>query len=411
MGVSPKKRTAPGAESFINPDHLKRFGITVALCCTMYLLTIPARGGSGSSLFSVTRVNRTKAVLPRSKNDLGFWDKPELGEFFPQIAWLMSYPNSGTSFTMTCVEHTSNLSTASNYGDEVTAKDDYSISIYPQHLEGPFWEGLSGKLGVIRPLPERHVLVKTHCGSRCIKCPPSEYVETYDSFLDACRRSSGRIAPDRKKTEYLYPADRVTKAIHLIRNPYHNFVARYHLERKNAIAKKKEDWLKEHPSTPEGFQQWCLELDNMYKKEEFATFEADMVRKLRLSPCHGEVFKFVQWHNLAFKLTQKRGIERMIVYYEDYDAKFNETLDGMLDFLELGRAQKPRTFEAGHEYADYYTANDKIRMKELVQEIASDVTWNHIKHYFDKHASKSFYETDLSADRAPKRGADDRLRG
>jgi hypothetical protein len=34
------------------------------------------------------------------------------------------------------------------------------------------------------------------------------------------------------------------KAIHLIRNPFHNFVARYHLERKNAITKgkTKEEW-------------------------------------------------------------------------------------------------------------------------------------------------------------------------
>lgn len=42
----------------------------------------------------------------------------------PAVVWLASYPNSGTSFTMTLVERASDLSMASNYGVEVTYKRD-----------------------------------------------------------------------------------------------------------------------------------------------------------------------------------------------------------------------------------------------------------------------------------------------
>mmetsp|Transcript_28492 Transcript_28492/g.42113 ORF Transcript_28492/g.42113 Transcript_28492/m.42113 type:complete len:398 (+) Transcript_28492:87-1280(+) len=396
MGVSPKKsRNKDGLEKI---DTMKKVCLTAGLCIVAYFLTKPV----SSSDLSLSRVRKQNNVVStdRSGEDLEFWNGPEGGEFTPKIAWLMSYPNSGTSFTMTCVEHTSDLSTASNYGDEVTAKGDYSLSIYPRHQDGPFWEGLSGKLGAVRPLPENYVLVKTHCGSRCVKCDPSEYVETYESFLDACRLSSGRVAPDRRKQEYLYPAERVKKAIHLIRNPYHNFVARFHLERKNAIAKGKEEWVRDHPSNATGFQLWCQELDENYANQEYEIFEDEMLKKLRRTPCHGEVFKYTQWHNLAFQVTEKRAIDSLVVFYGDYESKFNETVKTILDFLDLPMAETPLHFDPGHEYSEYYTEKDKKQIRQLVQELASATTWDHVERYFDE--KDPFFQTHLSQSEAIK---------
>lgn len=157
MGVSPKKER--NRDDIDRMDAMKKMGLTVGLCIATFFLTKPG-SSSTASLFEERKPNNLVAS-DRPGKDLEFWNVPKGGEFTPKIAWLMSYPNSGTSFTMTCVEHTTNLSTATNYGDEVTAKGDYSLSIYPRHQEGPFWEGMSGKLGVIRPLPERYVLVKS----------------------------------------------------------------------------------------------------------------------------------------------------------------------------------------------------------------------------------------------------------
>ena len=278
----------------------------------------------------------------------------------------------------------SNLSTASNYGDEVTHNDDFSLSIYPRHAEGPYWEGLSGKMGDIRPLPSKYVLVKTHCGSRCVKCPPSQYVQTLQEYTDACRNSTAREAPDRRKVNYLYPVDRVKKVIHLIRNPFHNFVARFHLESKNYEKKGEKEWTKKHPSAPEGFRQWCADLDNGYKDDEYQTFEYDMLKQVRLSPCHGEVFKYIQWHNMAFALTEKYSIPSMVLWYEDFDDKYEETFDALFSFMEFPRVQPTREFSARHDYDTYYDHLDRRRMRLLAEKISTKATWAHVGKYFSK---------------------------
>lgn len=184
------------------------------------------------------------------------------------------------------------------------------------------------------------------------------------------------------------------KAIHLIRNPYHNFVARFHLERKNAIAKGKDDWVRDHPSNATGFQLWCKELDLDYSKQEYEIFEDEMVKKLRRTPCHGEVFKYTQWHNLAFQVTEKAAIDSLVVFYNDYETKFEETVETILDFLELPMADSPRHFDPGHEYSEYYTEVDKKQIRRLVNELASPTTWNYVERYFDEE--DPFFHTHLS---------------
>ena len=88
--------------------------------------------------------------------------QPE-SEFTPAIAWLMSFPNSGTSFTMTMVARSSNKSFATNYGDEVTAHNQSdTLSIYPRRPEGPYWAGMSGQIASPRELPDKYIITKTH---------------------------------------------------------------------------------------------------------------------------------------------------------------------------------------------------------------------------------------------------------
>jgi len=77
----------------------------------------------------------------------------------PKVVWLMSYPNSGTSYTMMMVARASNQATASNYGKEVTVPPTPNRPIYPGQWEGPFY-----RPNPQHPLPKDYILVKTHCG-------------------------------------------------------------------------------------------------------------------------------------------------------------------------------------------------------------------------------------------------------
>lgn len=79
----------------------------------------------------------------------------------PKMVWLMSYPNSGTSYTMRLVARLSQRAIASNYGREMTNPPTPNTPLYPGQWNGPFYRPQPK-----RPLPEDYILVKTHCGGK-----------------------------------------------------------------------------------------------------------------------------------------------------------------------------------------------------------------------------------------------------
>lgn len=307
-------------------------------------------------------------------------------EFTPAIVWLMSFPNSGTSYTMTMVARSSNKAFATNYCDEVMDEtDEESLSIYPRRPEGPFWAGKSGKLATPRDLPSKYVITKTHCGSRCLNCGPADYVETPAFFLKRCASGHARVPPKRRRMDVQYPPERVAKAIHLIRNPFHNIIARYHLEHRHKGYKDKQEWLDDHPNDMAGLQKYCADLDEQYREEDETYFGKD---KVPLAPCHGEFFKWTQWHNLAIegvKLIEKdHEVPTLTIYYENYSKNFNQTVDQILDFLELSQDGVLREFSARSDYDGYFSDEQVRNVRKLVKRVASDKTWSLVKHYFEE---------------------------
>lgn len=77
----------------------------------------------------------------------------------PKIAWLMSFPNSGTSFTSKMIRHASEMSTASNYGEENRDLHGNSVPVYPNVTHGPFWIDPHSMDSTERP--SNYVLTKT----------------------------------------------------------------------------------------------------------------------------------------------------------------------------------------------------------------------------------------------------------
>lgn len=320
--------------------------------------------------------------------------EPE-NEFTPKIAWLMSFPNSGTSFTMTMVARSSNKSFATNYGNEVIAPDEpNSLSIYPRRPEGPFWPGKSGKMHTPRDLPDKYVITKTHCGSRCSKCGPDEYIETTDEFLRRCTLGHAELTPakDRRRYDVEYPSERVHKAIHLIRNPMHNIIARYHLEHRHKGYKNDTDWQENHANDAEGLHKWCDAFSETYLEEDLEFFGAK--ENIPKAPCHGEFYKWTQWHNLAhesLKLMRegsngagpRREVPSLTIYYEDYNTKFKKTAKSILDFLELEQVAPFREFTSRKDYGGYFPGDEPRQIRDLVKSVATETTWKAVKHYFD----------------------------
>lgn len=239
-----------------------------------------------------------------------------------------------------------------------------------------------------RDLPEKYVITKTHCGIRCSDCGPATYVETPEEFLRRCTLGHARLTPAkvRRKYDVEYPSERVHKAIHLIRNPMHNIIARYHLEHRHKGYKNDTQCQENHSNDANGLKKWCKANTKKYKTED----EAFFLEGIPKAPCHGEFYKWTQWHNLAHaSLAIMRGadktareVPRLRVYYEDYKERFETTAQQILDFLELEQVAPFREFRSRSDYGGYYSDKELRDIKKLVQSVASEETWKDVRHYF-----------------------------
>lgn len=304
-----------------------------------------------------------------------------------KVAWLMSFPNSGTSFTSKMVRHLSHQSTASNYGEELLDKDGKSIPMYDESDSGPFWIDPQGE-DFEYTRPTTYALTKTHCGGRCEKCGPSKYVENPHSFLTACL--SGKIAHSTEsgkvvKVPVTYDKELVQRAVHLIRSPFDNVVSRFHLELHGYAHHNDTQKLKQYPSSRTGFRKFCFRLNKVFEREEESSrlIHSDVFELMRDVPCRDDFFRFVQWHNLAFVTTRSLQIPTLIVHYESYDTNYNETAMKMMKFLELEPKGELIDFIKGKEYVEYFTMAERERVKRAMEMLALSSTWEQISHYFE----------------------------
>lgn len=262
-----------------------------------------------------------------------------------------------------------------NYGHENKLDPRASFPIYKDQPEGPFWKELSAN--VTYTFPKDFVMTKTHCGGRCETCGPSKYAETSYSFRRACQRGQRRIQLENGEMKHIqvhYPIDRLTKAIHLIRDPFDNVVSRFHMEIRGTGV----------DSTRERFREFCHGLNKRLEEEETHSllFDEKWVNLTQDIPCRSDFFRWIEWHNQAFSMTQDLNLETMVVKYESYAKQFNQTCNSLLEFLNLPRRGSPEFFVAGKGYHDYFTSTERETVGYVIQEMASRATWQYVSEYF-----------------------------
>ena len=363
--------------------------------------------------------------------------------FNPQIAWLASFPNSGTSFTMGLVARATNTTFATNYGMEANygSRDVASLPIYPRHPEGPYMPDPVTSFHH-RKLPKTYVMTKTHCGGFCYTCSPSRYAYGYDSkqhsvdetsipgldFLTDCA-SGQAVGGNGKLVDVSYPPERVSRVIHLYRNPMHNMIARFHLERKHhsdANTARDKEWLEQHPDNQEGMSNFCRETNENRWDEEQIFFESAYFQRnnqknddtsykrrngdsssptesnfpqdfdtwkelIKRVPCRNDLFRYVQWHNLLHQgldyLPYKMPV--LTLYYEGFESStYQATADSILDFLELQPVKdengnvKWNEFHSRSDYDEFFSDTQVQDIEEFLQTLASFRVWGQIQHYF-----------------------------
>eukprot|EP00978_Attheya_sp_CCMP212_P039141 scaffold200979_cov52-Attheya_sp.AAC.1 len=139
----------------------------------------------------------------------------ELQEHPPEIIHLMSFPNSGTTFTLASVEALTKSCTASHISSQTTPE------VMPKSSNtGPFYQCKQRD----SQLPEKYVLTKAHCDSFCKQCHTYKVADR-DTKQKGFERGCHIGNEDHPCN---YDLKLVKKNIHLVRNPFDNVVARFH---------------------------------------------------------------------------------------------------------------------------------------------------------------------------------------
>lgn len=265
-------------------------------------------------------------------------------DIMPEVAWLMSFPNSGTSYTLRLVHTISNTSVATNYEQEI--HKDVSKPVYPiQSPYGPFM--LQSHLA----LPQSYILTKTHCAGYCNDCPIKNYVVDRYEFAQHCamnilKPSSVDKLYHQDPNENSPPSHASTdaheeqqnnekekkapqlhnnilynhqiephKTIRLVRDPFSNVVSNFH-HWINRQEREKSGLEKVYTDDFKGFQHYCqfynLSFDKQLsqlaksgerkRKQKHGTNfwmaknifqQREIEQLLKIVPCHQHFFRYV----------------------------------------------------------------------------------------------------------------------
>lgn len=286
-----------------------------------------------------------------------------------KLVWLMSFPNSGTSYTMQAVQKYTRICTATNYAEE--SEDPTPIPLYKstntndqQQQQGPYWVHRTSNISFL-PSPFSYILTKTHCDGYCNankRCKVSKIYTTIMSISNFQRGCLGIPLHHQPTTNSInnsstspssYSPSIVYKAIHLVRDPLDNIVSRFHLAYKKLSPSDQKIYTRDDV----GFQRFCkywdtwqinnttnsLSNNNMNNKRKRKELFGDKntTRYLEIQipwkskrdiltlsdvdnvPCWADFFRYVNWHNNAIhvqknmKIMKKKenGIRVWIKYY------------------------------------------------------------------------------------------------
>lgn len=292
----------------------------------------------------------------------------------PEIVLLLSFPNSGTSYTISNMQNVTRTSAATNTVHET--KGPHPVRARSDMMDGPFlYEPHEGK-------PWKFILTKSHCAGFCDNCDFSSSVKDLSAFESACRTTTLRRNDTLVNSQY--NATAVKKIVHLFRNPYDNIVSRMHLGTKKRAA---EGWpaarLLQFSNSKEGILSWCAHVDAAFGKNASLVPHSVSVQGTPTDvPCYSEIFRYVQWHNLAFQMIETYSVPFHNIFYEDYETHYDDNVGNLLKFLELERTHDNKPFIAGKHYKDMFEPRHQRGIGILVRQLATPECWNALKRYF-----------------------------
>lgn len=295
----------------------------------------------------------------------------------------MEFFCSGTSFIIHLTREATNCTTATNYGLEGEIRDEPSVPAIngPTGVDGPWLELIPNKTTLVA----NTILTKTHCKGFCTgrHCGVEKTFHTTRSFMIGCLTGNQAIETKMglRLIDKTYDKSLVKKAIHIWRNPLDNVVARFHLEYNEKHDAKDTRYTAKFPKSVTGFRRWCVDNDRNRHLVNSRFVDRRLSGLMSQIPCFNEFYRYTQWHNLAFETTRAMNLTTMLLHYHEFSDDFLAARDSILDFVELPLVGTGIEFHEGKTYQHYYALEEKIAIRNFLQELSSSETWEQLKRY------------------------------
>ncbi len=260
--------------------------------------------------YSYLTVNRSFVKNVKSKQIVVSKDRQTMNKAIdgignlPEVTWLMSFPNSGTSYTIYLVSKITNTTTTTNYSFEKMMMASPK-PLYPSiHPRGPFFkqDGMN--------LPQKFSMTKTHCTGYSNDSKIKEYIKNPGQFEKGC--ATVHLKVNGKTRKLLYDETILPKtAIRLVRDPFDNVVSNYHHWLHN-LMKEDDSLVTTYTSDEERFQAYCKRYNLMFERkmdeEQVDLFKDNKMKEmLEGVPCHQFFFRYAKVSIKSFIYQHLKG--------------------------------------------------------------------------------------------------------
>lgn len=331
--------------------------------------------------FVVSNVNGDELVVPQGSRRLGGPDGPDL-------IWAISYPQTGITGLLGALHKSTGTSMATNYGNvhyntenALEANTLSSVPIDGKRPNGPFASAPH------LPLPNKSVLVRTHCAGFCLECTsPRDYViflNRVDMFVKECAKSTKFTLPSSAESTY-YSHGLVKNIFWLMRNPWDTVVARFKQLHGTMERKNEQVFLNKYSNDKVGFQKWCYEQDYSPREltQESMWYEnAEFALAIRGS-CHAEFYRVVKFHNQVYNAAKHVNVDFTVFHYEDFKEDIVGAMEKVHSFLDIDFDEaKVEPFELDESYVDYFEPKYRNYGIGFMEKVLDPAVYNAMKRY------------------------------
>lgn len=306
-----------------------------------------------------------------------------------KLAWFISFPEAGTTYTMHVVQQVSGKATASNYGTVMIDDDGNNVPVLSDSI--PVYFDRDGpSFSTIMPSPDKYVLTRSHSHGTCFDCAPFKYLGPSAHLRHMNTNRFGSRMVNGQMETFEYDMALVKKLMVLVRDPMDNIAARFFVKVERELMNGNAEYASTYPKDRVGFRKWCQDMNTAspYNDMERNWFSKNgFWEEAQPVPCRAEFVKYFSFYNMIRQLGIKYNLEMKTITFKDLAENPQETVGGILSFLELPQAGSfPENLAGSGQFHHFYSEDEMRAIARLGQKmVLGPAVWQGFGVYLNEY--------------------------